>query len=447
MRLSEPRPRISLNNISMTEKPVGYKIPIDYYIMFGISIILVVFAVFLDTPERIWEGYVKINLSTSALVTDYVALAGIGAALVNSAVMLILNLLMLIYTKRRPCGRIMAALFLTIGFSLFGKNMFNSLPIVAGVWLYGRVSRVKFSGLVVQAMVSTTVAPIVSEVTFGGGGGISLEKIAAAYIIGMFVGFIFPPIMENVRRLYKNYCLYRGGIAGGFIATMFAGLFKSFGFELTPENYWDTSHTMYMAMFAYSVALLMIIYVVIADKPVNSFRQFRKLMKERDPDDCDYVEKYGDICYINIGLMCIVSTTLMLFMGVPVNGPVLGGIFTISGFAAHGKHLKNITPILIGSIAAANLNNMEFVDPMNSLAILFSTGLAPMAGKYGWQWGIVIGFIHVSIAIFIGDINGGLNLYNNGFAGCFSVFVILPLIKFGRRLFIMIKAKSRGHLH
>jgi len=118
----------------------------------------------------------------------------------------------------------------------------------------------------------------------------------------------------------------------------------------------------------------------------------------------------------------------MLILGKPINGPVLGGIFTVSGFAACGKHLRNAIPIIIGSIAAVFVNNLDFKDPVHSMAILFSTGLAPIAGKYGWHWGIITGFLHVSISIIIKDVNGGFNLYNNGFAGSFVAVLILPII-------------------
>ena len=150
------------------QKSASFKIPIDYYIMFGICALFVTVALVLDTPQQILTGFIRIHTSRSVLVTDYIALAGIGAALMISAVLLFLNLLLLISTKNAPNGKIIAVLFLTIGFSLFGKNLFNTLPITAGVWLYGKVSGIKFSTLVLHGVVSTTIAPIVSEVAFSG---------------------------------------------------------------------------------------------------------------------------------------------------------------------------------------------------------------------------------------------------------------------------------------
>jgi len=399
----------------------------------------------LDTPQHILSGYYKIHTSRSVLITDYIALAGIGAALINSAILVISNLLMLIVTRREPNGKVIAALFLTIGFSLFGKNMINTLPIMAGVWLYGKVTKKHFSEMVIFAMISTTIAPIVSEVAFLDE-SFSLIRFIAAYAIGIFAGFIFPVIADYVKVMHNHYCLYNGGIAGGFIATMFAGFLRSIGIEIIPENLWDTSHTTQLAILAYSIAAVLIIYGIVTDKPVNALVKYKELLKEKDPDDCDYLTKYHNTCYINIGIMCIVSTTVMLVLGKPINGPILGGIFTVSGFAACGKHLKNATPIIIGSIIAVYLNHLAFDASVNTLAILFSTGLAPIAGKYGWHWGIITGFMHVSIAIFIGDVNGGLNLYNNGFAGSFIAVLILPIITVSKTFYAKLKRKIESEL-
>ncbi|MCL2442074.1 MAG: DUF1576 domain-containing protein [Treponema sp.] len=419
-------------------KPGRYTIPVDYYIMFGICLLFIVIAFFFDSPRQILDGYIKIHTSRSVLITDYIALASLGAALVNSAILVIFNLFLLIFTKREPNGKVIAALFLTIGFSLFGKNMVNTLPIMAGVWLYGKVTGKKFKEMVIFAMISTTISPIVSEVAFYYE-YFSIVNFIAAYGIGIFVGFIFPVIADYVKVMHNHYCLYNGGIAGGFIATMFAGLLKSIDIEIIPVKLWDTSHTFQLAVLAYSIALALIIYGIVTDKPVNAFKKFLELIKEKDPDNSDYLTKYHNTCYINIGIMCVVSTSVMLILGKPINGPVLGGIFTVSGFAACGKHIKNATPIIIGSIIAVYLNHLAFDDSVNSLAILFSTGLAPIAGKYGWHWGIITGFLHVSVAVFIGDVNGGLNLYNNGFAGSFIAVLILPIIMIFKSLYEKVK--------
>ena len=411
-----------------------YKIPADYYIIFCICALLIVLALIFDAPDQMLINYYRINTSRSVLVTDYVALAGLGAALVNSAISGIFYLILLVFNRCKPNGKIIASLFVTMGFSLFGKNMFNTLPILAGVWLYARFRRHQFSDLLAQAMLAATIAPLVSEIAFLDE-CVSWTKIIAAYGVGVFVGFIFPVLAESVKKMHGGYCLYNSGIAGGFIATFFVGILRSVGIDVLPESFWDTSHTLLLAAFAYTVAAMLIAYGIATDKPVNAYNKFKQLLNEKDLDEHDYLTKYGVTCYVNIGIMCIVSTSVVLLLGIPVNGPVLGGIFTVSGFSASGKHLRSVAPILLGSIAATYLNHLEVADPANALAILFSTGLAPVSGKHGWQWGIAVGFLHVSVAVFIGHLNGGLNLYNNGFAESFVAITVVPLILFFRERF------------
>ena len=417
--------------------------PNDYRVMFCICAVIVIAALFWDTPQNIMQGLYKINTSRSVLITDYIELAGIGATLINSAILFFINLLLLILTKSNPMGRTIAVLFLTVGFSFFGKNIFNSIPIIAGVLLYGRVSKTKkIADLNIMAITGTTIAPIVSEIAFLGE-GTGLSKIFTAYGVGIFVGFIFPIVVENVKKIHKNFCLYKGGIAGGFIATMCAGILISLGIEIVPENYWstDSAYSFKLAKLAFIIAFGLIAYGLATDKSSAS-QKFKELTNEKNQNDCDYFLKYGNTAYINIGVMCIIATSLMLFLDIPINGPVLGGIFTIAGFSACGKHLKNTIPILIGStIAASHFNHLPLSAPENVLAILFSTGLAPIAGRFGAAWGIFTGFVHVSIAILIGDVNGGLNLYNNGFAGCFVVVIILPIIAASNSFFMRVKHK------
>ena len=408
---------------------MGYKIPADYYIILCICASLVALSFILDTPAQILNGFIRITTSRSVLVSDYIALGGIGAALLNAAISGLFYIVLLIIYKI-PCnGKIVLALFLTIGFSLFGKNLFNMLPIFFGVLLYSKVCKIKFSGLFTHAMVSGTVGPIVSEIAFLDE-TTSIVRIILACVAGLFIGFIFPVVMKASKSMHKGYCLYNGGVAGGFIATFFVGLLRSLGLEIVPEQFWDTEHTRVLASFAYILAAVLIIYGVIADRPLNAFKKFKLLLKESQEYDNDYLAKYGSTCYINIGLLCIIATSLMLLLNIPINGPVLGGILTIAGFGAAGKHLRNVIPVLFGSMIAAHLNYHDVDFSGNSLAILFSTGLAPISGKYGWHWGIIIGFIHVSIANIVGDLNGGMNLYNNGFAGGFVAIVTVPLIMF-----------------
>ena len=415
------------------EKSSDYKIPADYNIVLFICAFLIIYGFILDSPAKILDGLFEIITSRSVLVTDYVALGGVGAALVNASISGFFFLILLIKYKVPSTGRITLALFLTIGFSLFGKNIVNMLPIFFGVWLYGKACKIDFKKLFVQAMVSGTVSPVVSEIAFFDE-NIGLIRGLLACIVGLFIGFIFPVLMEASKRMHRGYNLYNGGVTGGFIATFFVGVFFALGIEIVPENFWDTEHTAVLAIFSFIIGFSLVIYGLVMDKPVPAFKKYRELLKERDIEHNDYLAKYGSTCYINIGILCVVTTGLMLLLRIPINGPVLGGILTVTGFAAAGKHLRNTVPVLVGSTLGTYFNFIDTNSSANALAILFSTGLAPISGKYGWYWGIATGFIHVLFAVIIGNLNGGLNLYNNGFAGGFVALIFVPLIVFVKEI-------------
>jgi hypothetical protein len=134
-----------------------------------------------------------------------------------------------------------------------------------------------------------------------------------------------------------------------------------------------------------------------------------------------------------MGLLCAFATTLVLLIGAQLNGVAIAGIFTIMGFGAFGKHLKNVVPIIIGAVLSAWLGQWELVSPPIVAAILFSTSLAPIAGHFGWAWGIAAGFIHVNVSMYVGLVNGGINLYNNGFAAGFVALFLLPVITVFRK--------------
>ena len=129
-----------------------------------------------------------------------------------------------------------------------------------------------------------------------------------------------------------------------------------------------------------------------------------------------------------MGLTGAIGMAYILVVGGELNGPVIGAIFTIVGFAAFGKHPRNIVPIMAGVFLGSLAKPWSADDPSILLAALFGTTLAPIAGRFGWHWGIVAGFIHSSAALTVGPLHAGLNLYNNGFAAGIVASVLVPVI-------------------
>ena len=130
-----------------------------------------------------------------------------------------------------------------------------------------------------------------------------------------------------------------------------------------------------------------------------------------------------------MGILGLLSTSLVLIINGDLNGPTISGIFTIIGFGAFGKHLQNVIPVIIGALIGAYFNINPINSPSLILSILFSTALAPIAGKFGWLAGILAGVLHVNMVSNIGYLHGGLNLYNNGLGAGFVAMLLVPVLK------------------
>ena len=58
------------------------------------------------------------------------------------------------------------SLWLMTGFSFFGKNLLNIWPIIIGVYLYSKYQKEPFLNYSLVALLSTTLAPAVSQLSF-----------------------------------------------------------------------------------------------------------------------------------------------------------------------------------------------------------------------------------------------------------------------------------------
>lgn len=105
---------------------------------------------------------------------------------------------------------------------------------------------------------------------------------------------------------------------------------------------------------------------------------YEKLLGTTGIGGTDYLlELGGAVTLLNMGLNGLFATFFVLAVGGNLNGPTIGGIFTIVGFSATGKHLRNIFPIMAGVCIASTVRAWDITNPSALLALLFSTTLAP----------------------------------------------------------------------
>ncbi|WDC84404.1 DUF1576 domain-containing protein [Caloramator sp. mosi_1] len=175
------------------------------------------------------------------------------------------------------------------------------------------------------------------------------------------------------------------------------------------------------------VFLLMILYSIkIGGKlKIDSLKDLNKTSGKLLTD---FTVLFGeDVALLNMGIMGIIYMVFTLLI-TNLNGPVIGGLFTIVGFSTLGKHTNNTLPVVFGAAVSSYLNVHSLNSPTVILAILFCTTLAPISGEFGPIWGMIAGFLHVSMALSVGYLHAGLNLYNNGFAGGLVAMFLIPLI-------------------
>ena len=138
----------------------------------------------------VFRGYLEIIKSPSILITDYTAVGGLGATFFNAATVLIFNLIIMKILDMRITGIIFSGIVCILGFSFFGKNLFNTLPINLGIFLYSKIKKIPFRNLIVTFLFSSGISPLVSYCMFGFGlplyGGIPLG-IACGVVAGLIV--------------------------------------------------------------------------------------------------------------------------------------------------------------------------------------------------------------------------------------------------------------------
>lgn len=396
---------------------------LEFYIF---SILLMVFALFLDSPINIYQGLVKILTSPSILVSDYMQIGGVGASFMNAGFMLLISLIIAEKSGAAITGALIAGLFTLTGFSFFGKNILNSIPLMIGVYIYAKIKKLSIANYIHVLCFVTGISPLVSLFIFGLDFTL-VQGIILGFFAGIIIGIIIVPISSNFVKFHDGYSLYNIGFTIGVIGIVFAGLLRMFNKEIPSISVIYEGNDAYAFAFILVFCLGLVIIGLIKNK---GFSGYKDILNHSGRLITDYtIESNRNLVMINMGLTGLIAIIFVKLSNGIFNGPIIGGIFTIIGFATFGKHPRNVLPIMMGVFLASNLNKYEPSSTTAVLTGLFSTTIAPLAGEFGFLSGIIAGFLHKAVATNTGLIHGGLNLYNNGLAGAFVAAVLLPIFR------------------
>ena len=407
--------------------------PVLRGILPALCLILAVFAFASQPPKELFSGFWRILISDAGLITDPAVVGGVGAALLNAALVLALSTA-LVYGMGLPVtGLTFACLFMMAGFSLLGKNLLNILPVLLGGWLYAKFQGEPFSKYVYQTLFSTCLSPLVSFwLVHLPSGWCWAAMLGSGIAIGVFV----PAVAGYTVRIHQGFDLYNVGFAAGFIGLAIASICKGLGVEFVTELHWGfEDHKTFLWLLRVILWGLLLSGVYLG---CRRWRDYAPLLRHSGRSVADFILMDGAApALVNMAFTGAIGLVYLLALypfGVRLNGPLVCCVLSMTGFAAFGKHPKNILPVMAGAaLAKALLVAVPFTAPGPLLAVLFCTGLAPIAGQYGVFWGMAAGFLHMTIVQNTSILHGGMNLYNNGFAAGLVCIILLPIIEAFKR--------------
>ena len=393
----------------------------------AVSGIMILLGVLLGDPREIPMGLYHIVTMQDLLITDYVSIGGVGAALVNSGLVMVLSICLIKVSKDPFNGFTMVEMGLMAGFSLFGKNILNIWPIILGTWLYAKYQKEPFSKHASVALLATSLAPLVSYMALG--------SIHASLPLGIFsgviIGFILPSLSAYTYKVQNGMNLYNMGFACGLFAMMIVPILTAFGDHPDSAMYWATE---YNRTFAIILSVICAVFILTGFFGTGTpfwavWAGYRRLLSTTGRAPSDYLRMFGaGPVLVNTGVNGLIGMAYIFIVGGQLNGPTLGGIFSIMGVSAFGTHDRNIIPVMAGIALGAYGMHYTPDYPALQLAGLFGTTLAPISGHFGWPYGVLAGFIHSALVLQTGGPVAGLNLYNNGFSGGLIAIVLYPTV-------------------
>ncbi len=404
---------------------------LKYFSLFSLLLLAVIGIVGMveggQGPGEVLRGLWIIVVSRDALITDYFELAGYGAALANAVLVMAMGLYLLYREKVKFTGLTMAAMFINVGYAMWGKNPVNILPILLGASLYAKLHGSRLGRYLYTALFGTSLSPLVTELIYI----LPFDKRVNLLIsvgAGILIGFTLPELSVHTASMHKGFNLFNVGFSAGILAFVLVCILKSFGLECESVLIWREGRPAWLGTGLYIYFLLTFLYGLYLSR--GELRGILKIWKHPGRAVADFVLMEGEgSTLMNMAMVGALCETYIYLIGGDLSGPVAGAILTAFGFAAFGVHVKNYIPVLCGVYLSTFLNHYAPTTPGIQLAAIFAVGLSPMAGRFGVAAGIVAGMLHVAIVTCTAQMYGGLNLYNNGFSAGWVAIIMVPALE------------------
>src|SRR5262249_55989130 len=143
----------------------------------------------------------------------------------------------------------------------------------------------------------------------------------------------------------------------------------------------------------------------------HAFARVREIMRESGQSATDFVAMVGfGPALTNMGLSGFIGFIYVIAVGGDLDGPVIGAILSIVG-SRRSASIRATSLRSWPESSSARWRNRGTRPILQRLSLRCSARRSRrFAGRFGWQWGLVAGFLHSSVARSVGGVHASLNL-------------------------------------
>ena len=414
-------------------------------LFFGfITVAFLIGAVAVPDRGSMFTGLWKIISNPSKISTNYFAVGGYAATLLNMGLVCAICLGLYCIPGAKANNASTLAFLLTAGFCSWGINIRNVWPTFLGVAIYCLVKKEKLSANVNAMLFSTGIAPLITELMLrypGTNVAFTPVGVVLAMVVGIAIGFLLPAGLAFSPTVHKGFDLYSAALPIGMMAFFLqAILYKTQGVALPAAPGAETlqvASRMMSNIFCGSVFGLAVIFAfILGCRP----KDYWKLLT--DPELVNnFTSKYGNATFLmNFGIYGLFILGYYNLVGATFNGITFGIVFCMVACCNSGSHPGNVWPIMLGYVASsfvfgwiAQLTGGSFAGAANAQAIVaglcYANGLSPIADKYGWAYGVLASVMHYVLVTSVPTLHGGYCLYNGGFTAALICLILVPQLE------------------
>ncbi len=425
-------------------------------LFFGfITVCFLIAAVCMPDRSQIFSGLGKILTGTCKISTNYFALGGYAATYLNMGLVGLICTLLCFLPCAKPNNVTTLGVLLTVGFGSWGINPLNMIPTILGVCLYCLVKKEKLGTMCNAMMYSTGIAPLISDLLFRYPGteyaGFNGLGIGLALFIGLVIGFFLPAGLGHAPNIHKGYDHYSAAVPIGmtafFLRTVLYNVMLGWKIgdlgQLTALPAADVNSFLNTNIFCFILFGACIVFALLMGcKP----RDYWNLLK--DPGHgISFTTKYGNAPFLmNVGVFGLMIVGYFNLAGAidgkeVWTGMTFGIVFCMLATCNSGSHPGNVWPIMAGYLVTSFLfqwifsllGGESYGLTIGSQSILiglcYANGMSPIAGKYGFGYGILAGGLHYLLVSAVPDMHGGFCLYNGGFTAALICLLFVPQLE------------------